>query len=433
MTPATAPSRTSSDGAVRVAGRPRLRGVDAARGIALLGMIATHIVSLTELAETPEGYELHATWVGLLFAGKSSALFAVVAGVGLALLTSSRAEATRAPRPHRGPRLAWDRRYVAVRAVLLAVVGMACGLLEMNVAVILVHYGLLFLCALPFLGLGARALAGWATGWVLLSPVLAGMIAVGLRSAVGADEYTQGWRLWSNPTFTDVLTQPGLLAWDVLLSGYYPVLQWVGYVLFGLFLGRLPLGRWVTGLTLTIGGAVLAAWAFGLSWLLLAQEGVRTELAERTGVAQEQLDAQLLTGSHLSAEAVQGEPLWFMIAAPHTGTPLDMLLTCGTSALVLGVCLLVVRALDAVPGGLLSWVSLPLVGAGSLPLTLYVGHLVALDVFEELTSDWPRSSLTIVHWTACLVVGALVRGLGRRGPLEWVLGQAASTLAGPRP
>ena len=72
-------------------------------------------------------------------------------------------------------------------------------------------------------------------------------------------------------------------------------------------------------------------------------------------------------------------------------------------------------------------------GAGALPLTLYVGHLVALDVFEELTFDWPRSSLTIVYWTACLVVGALVRGLGRRGPLEWALGQAAGTLAGPRP
>lgn len=433
MTPAAARPRTSSTGAARALRGTRLRGVDAARGIALLGMIATHIMALTRVSETPEGFSVEPTWVGLLFAGKSSALFAVVAGVGLALMTSTRGAPERAGRPHRGPRLAWDRRYVAVRAVLLAVVGMACGLLEMNVAVILVHYALLFLCALPFLGLGVRALAGWTVGWVLLSPVLAGLIAVGMRSAVGAEEYTQGWRLWSNPTFTDLLSQPALLVWDVLLTGYYPVLQWVGYVLFGLSLGRLPLGRWATGLALAVGGAVVAAGAFGLSWMLLAQEGVRAELAERTGVAEDQLDAQLLTGSHLSAEAVQGEPLWFMLAAPHTGTPLDLLLTCGTSALVLGVCLVVVRALDAVPGGVLSWVVLPLAGAGALPLTLYVGHLIALDLFEEPTFDWPRVSLTIVYWTACLVIGALVRGFGRRGPLEWGIGQVAGTLAGPRP
>lgn len=433
MTPARARSRTSSGGAARAVGQTRLRGVDAARGIALLGMIATHIVALTKISETADGYTLEPTWVGLLFAGKSSALFAVLAGVGLALLTSHRTDTTRTPRPHRGPRLAWDRRYVAVRAVLLAVVGMACGLLEMNVAVILVHYALLFLCALPFLGLGVRALTGWAIGWVLLSPVLAGLIAVGMRSAVGADAYTQGWRLWSNPTFTDLLSQPALLIWDVLLTGYYPVLQWVGYVLFGLVLGRLPLGRWATGLALTIGGAVMAAGSFALSWLLLALDGVRPELAERTGVAVEQLDAQLLTGSQLSAEAIQGEPLWFMLAAPHTGTPLDLLLTCGTSALVLGVCLLVVRMLETVPGDALGWIALPLAGAGALPLTLYVGHLIALDVFDEVTFDWPRVSLMIVYWTTCLVIGALVRGLGRRGPLEWGLGRVAATLAGPRP
>lgn len=433
MTPASPRPRTASDGAVRGPSRTRLRGVDAARGIALLGMIATHIMALTRIAETPGGVEVEPTWVGLLFAGKSSALFAVVAGVGLALMTSTQTAGARWPRPHRAPRLAWDRRYVALRAVLLTVLGMACGLLEVNVAVILVHYGVLFLCALPFLSLSARALAGWAAGWVLLSPVVAGLIALGMRSAVGAEEYTRGWRLWSNPTFTDVLTQPGLLLWDVLLTGYYPVLQWVGYLLFGLLLGRLPLGRWATGLALTVGGALLAVGAFAVSWLLLGRHGVRAELAARTGVPEDQLSAQLLTGAQLPSEAVQGEPLWFMVAAPHSGTPLDLLLTCGTSALVLGVCLLAVRALDAVPGGLLSWVSLPLVGAGALPLTLYVGHLVALDVFEELTFDWPRSSLTIVYWTACLVVGALVRGLGRRGPLEWALGQAAGTLAGPRP
>lgn len=393
-------------------------------------MIATHIMLLTQV--TDDG-QTEASWVGLVFAGKSSALFAVVAGVGLALMTSTRSDRMRPGRPHQGARLSWDRRYVAVRALLLAVVGMACGLLNMNVAVILVHYALLFLCALPFLGLTVRVLALWATGWVLLSPVVAGLISLLMRAAVGDTVYLEDWRLWSNPTFTDLLVHPLLLVWDLLFTGYYPVLQWVGYILVGLAMGRLPLGRWLVAGALAIGGAVVAVGSFVLSWTLLEAPGVREELARRMGTPLEVLDVSLLTGSGLSAEAVQGEPLWYRIAAPHTGTPLDLLLTSGSSAMVIGVCLLVVRLLDAVPGGVLGWIALPLVGAGAMPLTLYVGHLVALAVLDEVTFDWPRLSLTIAYWTACLVLGALFRGLGWRGPLEWALGQAATTVSGPRP
>ncbi|MUN64653.1 DUF1624 domain-containing protein, partial [Kocuria sediminis] len=54
-------------------------GVDAARGLALIGLIAVHI--LPEETETTG----EPTWSYLLFAGDSAALFALLAGVGLAL------------------------------------------------------------------------------------------------------------------------------------------------------------------------------------------------------------------------------------------------------------------------------------------------------------------------------------------------------------
>lgn len=398
----------------------RIPGVDAARGLALLGMIATHLVGLV----TAHGTE--PSVVGLVFAGKSSALFATLAGVGLALLTGG--AGSRAA-PHRGPHLGWDRRRVAVRALMIFVIGLACGLLDMNVAVILAHYAVLFLAALPFLHLGARALAGWAAGWIVLAPVVASLLSASMQSALGGTAYVDGWRLWSNPTLMDLFARPGLLAWDLLFTGYYPVLQWLAYVLFGLFLGRLRLDRASVAGILAACGAALAATAFLLSRGLQSLPGVAETLATGTGAGSRALAAELLTGASLSTEQVQHSPAWFTLATPHSGAPLDLVLTCGTSAMVLGVCLLATQ----VARGVLVWPLMPLIGAGALPLTLYAGHLVALDVFESATAAWPRTGLLIAYWVGCLLAGTLFRGFGWRGPLESVLSRVSGTLAGPRP
>jgi uncharacterized membrane protein YeiB len=406
--------------AVSPAARRRVPGVDAARGIALLGMIATHLLALTTADGTVP------TAVGLVFAGKSSALFATMAGVGLALLTGG-AGSRRAP--HQGPRLGWDRRQVALRALLLFVIGLACGSLDMNVAIILAQYALLFLLALPFLQWGARTLAAWALGWILLSPVAASGLSAVMQSAVGANTYVNTWRLWSNPTLADLLVQPGLFLWDLLFTGYYPALQWLGYVLFGLFLGRLRLEKLPVAGALAVGGAALAAVALLVSRGLQSMPGVLASISARTGVEPGRLEAQLLTNDSISTESIQHLPVWFTLATPHSGAPLDLLLTCGTSAMVLGVCLVLTEILR----GVLVWPLMPLIGAGSMTLTLYVGHMVALAVFESATDDWPRLGVIIAYWTACLLAGTIWGGFGWRGPLEWLLSRVSTTLAGPRP
>ena len=58
----------------------RLVGLDVARCLALLGMVATHVLD----ARTPDGELATAQW---LAGGRASALFAVLAGVSLALMT----------------------------------------------------------------------------------------------------------------------------------------------------------------------------------------------------------------------------------------------------------------------------------------------------------------------------------------------------------
>src|SRR6476660_6831609 len=98
----------------------RLAGIDAARGLALLGMMATHLLPTFE-----SNANLTPTWIGLTFSGRAAALFAVLAGVGLALSTGKH-------QPFAGPELAKARRGVALRAVVIAAVGLTLGGLEVN-------------------------------------------------------------------------------------------------------------------------------------------------------------------------------------------------------------------------------------------------------------------------------------------------------------
>ena len=63
--------------------KPRLIGIDVARGLALLGMIAVH-------ALIPFDEDFQPNWVSYLATGHASAVFAVLAGVGLSLTTGRR-------------------------------------------------------------------------------------------------------------------------------------------------------------------------------------------------------------------------------------------------------------------------------------------------------------------------------------------------------
>ena len=79
----------------------RVRGVDAVRGLAVLGMVAVHVGNPTSADGSP-------SWEHLAFAGLASAVFVVVAGVSLALSWPSPGSAglpTTAPHPRRTARL----------------------------------------------------------------------------------------------------------------------------------------------------------------------------------------------------------------------------------------------------------------------------------------------------------------------------------------
>lgn len=395
----------------------RLVGLDLARAVALIGMIAVHVVPATTSAAGSADTVVHP--LHLVFGGRSSALFAVLAGVALAL-TSGRAT------PPTGDRLAAARRTVVARAGVVAVVGLVLGMLGSGVAVILVNYALLFVVALPWLGVRWRALAWWAAGWLVVSPVVSHLV----RGEVGPGPGPV-------PSWIS-LFQPVTFVRDLVLTGYYPVLTWTGYLLVGLALGRSPLlqrsgaGAGAgAGVLLAGGGAVLAGASQVVSTLLLDTAGglAHLEIPVGSPIFGTPIDVVLQTSAYGTTPTTSW--WWLVSSGPHSGTPLDLLHTTGTALLVIGLCLALVAAVAGTP--VLRATITPLAAAGAMTLTLYTGHVVTLAATRTGDRDVGTFGLhvlvAVAFATAWRAVAAATDQRGR-GPLESMTALAADATRG---
>lgn len=375
----------------------RLAGIDAARGLALLGMMATHVLPTFE-----SDAQLTPTWVGLVFSGRASALFAVLAGIGLALSTGKQ-------QPLQGLELWAARRGIALRALVVGAVGLSLGGLEVNIAIILVHYAVLFLCVLPFLGLGVKRLLPLAAAWIVVAPVLAFLLRPWLLAA------TPPLHLGHNPGWEDLGTPAALLG-DLFLTGYYPVFQWIAYLLIGLAIGRMALTAGAVPALLLAGGAMVAILAKWASVVMMEDWGGRRALEEQLADPSYPL-ANLLQVNVAGVEQ-SGSWWWLATSAPHSGSTLDLLHTSGVAAAVVGFCLLLGRLAEWVELDLL----LPLRGAGALTLSLYTAHLcVMASLYQKpLPSGWTVDGVYWAQAAAVVIIGGIFAALAWRGPLEWV-------------
>jgi uncharacterized membrane protein YeiB len=120
---------------------------------------------------------------------------------------------------------------------------------------------------------------------------------------------------------------------------------------------------------------------------------------------------------------------WLGIQAPHIGTTPDLVHTTGTALVVLGICLLTVPRVGA-------WAR-PLVAAGSMTLTLYTAHVLAVRWLSLAAEDAPQlaalpgRTVWLVHIGVALVVATAWGSPARRGPLEALASFAARRAAGP--
>ena len=362
----------------------RLVGLDVARCLALLGMVATHVLD----ARTPDGELATAQW---LAGGRASALFAVLAGVSLALMTRD---------PLRGRPLALRTLGIAGRALLIGALGLVLGGLDTGIAIILTYYGVLFLLGLPFTLLRLRWLLPLTVVWVVLAPVASHLVRPHLPE-----------RGFDSPTF-EQLADPGRLASELLLTGYYPAVPWLAYLLAGLVLGRLDLRD-----TSLLGGLAVG----GLSLAVLATQVSRT-------LVDPAVASENAAGMYGTTPA-DGDWDWLLLVAPHSATPFDLAQTIGSAVLVIAACLLAEQLLPRPATAVLAVV----LGAGAATLTLYSLHVVM-----RTEAVWPEEdpSTYLTHVVVLLAIGAALRLLRRRGPLEAAAGlpvRLARRAADPEP
>ncbi|MFE6623697.1 DUF418 domain-containing protein [Streptomyces sp. NPDC057740] len=402
------PSPGSTTATERPAPVARLVGVDLARALAVFGMFAVHVGP----APTPGGGV--GDWFLELASGRASALFATLAGFSL-MLIAGRLE----PKTGLAGRQAKAR--IVIRAVILLVLGSALAMTNFGGAGILNFYALYFLLALPLLRLRARTLAIIAVTLAVVTPQVAYATRGLLTESIvhGIDSYDPLARI------------SGVGVLDLLLTGLYPAITWMTFVVTGMTLGRLDLSSGAVRRRLAVVGPALIAFGYGVSWLVLRLTGGAQKIMTGMAGMPAMKDSGALNDPGMAAGSFDspvggglwGPDAWGLLAAePHSGSTFDLIGSLGIAITVL-VCLTV--ALDR-----LSWLcrlATPIIAVGTMSLTLYVGHILVILALPGEAATPPRSaSATLL---LCFIVGATVCAavwsrFFRRGPLEYLLNGA---------
>lgn len=199
----------------------RFSGIDAARGLAVIGMMAAHVWPRDDAQSE------------LIVDGRPSMLFAVVAGVALGIVTggAGRESVSRATARWR----------LLIRAALLIALGLLLWMLPSGIAIILDYYGLMFLLLIPLLFLPRPALVGIGAVLLVAAPLLRDEVL-----AAGAP-----------------IEQPWAAATEYLLTGYYPVLLWLPLLIAGLLCARSDLASTRTRLMMLALGSIASVGGYG--------------------------------------------------------------------------------------------------------------------------------------------------------------------------
>lgn len=369
----------SAKDAVRAGGSGRIKGYDLARALAIFGMVAVNFKVVMGAggwgAEARPGPEWLQFLTGLL-EGRAAATFVVLAGVGVALGTR-RAVASGDPRA-----LSAARKTLWKRAAFL----FFGGLLFATVweADILHFYGWYIGVGALLIAFPSRALLAAAALLVVAFPML--LTAFSYEAEWNVDTLTYE-RFWT----------PAGQARHLFFNGFHPVVPWIAFLLFGMWLGRQDVLDPAVRRRLFIGGAAVALTIEIVSAALVAQL-TRGASAE---------DAEVVVAL-LGSEALPPMP-FYMLAAGGTATALIML--------AVGFA----QRFPGAPG------TRALVAAGQLALTIYVAHVLigmgALSAVGRLENQsLPFAVAASAAFYAIAVAFAVLwRKRFDRGPLEWVM------------
>jgi uncharacterized protein len=354
----------------------RVVGFDVARALAILGMVVVHFSLVMAADRSGPG------WLNVVLGfldGRAAAIFVVLAGVGITLM-SRRAVASADPRA-----IAKARKVLLLRGLFL----LALGFINLRIwpGDILRVYGVSLLLAARLITASDRRLwlgtLGYAAGFAALFLVL---------------DFGKNWD-WATLSYRRLWTPTGLVR-NLFYDGFRSVLPWTGFVVFGMWLGRLNLRNPAVTKRVFLAALGTAVGAEVVSWLCVSY---------------------FLTHPHgMDAETVKA--LFGTESMP--ALPLFLLASGGEAVAVIAVC---VRLSGEGPPH--SWQ--PLAATGQMALTWYFAHIVlglgaVVALGLETSQPLPVAAGWGVGFFAVAVLASWLWQMAfRHGPLEWVMRKIA--------
>ncbi len=358
--------------------KQRVTGLDLARALAIFGMV---IVNFKIAMNAETGNMLLMNFAGV-FEGRASALFVILAGVGVTFLTNKARESSD------GVLVLKNRLSLIKRGLLLIVI----GLLYTSIweADILHFYGFYFLIASFLFTASDKVLLFISVIVMLIFPAL--MLFL---------NYEQNWN-WSTLTYENFWSFDGMIR-HIVFNGFHPVFPWAAFLIFGMWLGRQDLSRRLIR-------NKLLAWS--LITLLVTECSfylIRETIGDGSGLEMTSEEVKFL----LSTAVIPPLPQYIISA--------------GSSAVVMLVaCLYFSERFSE--SNINKW----LYKTGQLSLTLYVAHvIIGMGILESIgrleNQTINFSLLSSFIFCVCGIVFSVVwLKFFKTGPLEWLFRKIAS-------
>lgn len=356
----------------------RIIGLDLARAVAIFGMVIVNF-KIAMNAETGNSLLMNITG---LFEGRASALFVVLAGVGLTLTTNK-------------ARMSSDRSFVLKTRLLIVKRGLllvAIGLAYTPIweADILHFYGFYFLIAATLFTFNDKALLFVSALIMMAFPVLMMLF-----------NYELNWN-WATLTYENLWSFDGLIR-HIIFNGFHPVIPWAALLLFGLWLGRQDLSQAFTRKRLLV---------WSLLTLMIAECGfylIRAAIGDGSGLGMTPEEVKFL----FSISIIPPLPQYIISA--------------GSSAVIILItCLYLSERYSE--SNIIRW----LCQTGKMSLTLYVAHVIigmgileSIGLLENQTVNFSLLSALIFCIFSVIFSVTWIRFF-KIGPLEWVFRKAAN-------
>jgi uncharacterized protein len=358
--------------------KQRVTGFDIARALALFGMVVVNF-KIAMNAET--GNQFLMGFAGL-FEGRASALFVILAGIGVTLMTSKTRES--------GDQslVLKSRLSLIKRGLLLIVLGLAYT--PIWEADILHFYGFYFLIAAVIVKVNDKTLLLASFIIMLIFPVLMVLF-----------NYEQNW-VWATFSYENFWSLDGMIR-RILFNGFHPVFPWAAFLVLGMWLGRQDLSNSLIRKKLLIGS---------ITTLLVTEIGFYA--------------IRSILGDGRSLE-MTSEEVTFLFSTSIIPPLPQYMISAGSSAIMVLIGSLYFSERFS-ESNISQW----LCQTGKLSLTLYVAHVIIgmgiLEFIGRLENQTINFSLfCALTFCACgIMFSVFWLKFFKTGPLEWVFRKVAS-------